>query len=103
MATIGRGRAVAMMRRIHLSGWIAWMAWLLVHIWYLIGFKNRLVVMINWAWSYVTYRRGARLITGYAVPDAIQALRLQSKARIQTDGFHGVDPGHEAVAARRNH
>lgn len=90
MATIGRSRAVAMMRRIHLSGWIAWLAWLLVHIWYLIGFKNRLVVMINWAWSYVTYRRGARLITGYAVPDAVQALRLQRKARVPTDDVHEV-------------
>jgi NADH:quinone reductase (non-electrogenic) len=103
MATIGRSRAVAMIGRIHLYGFIAWLAWLLVHIWYLIGFKNRLVVMINWAWSYVTYRRGARLITGYAAPDATQALRLQSKARIQTDGVHEVDPGHKAVAARQSH
>jgi NADH dehydrogenase len=63
MATIGRSRAIAMVSRsIHLSGFLAWMAWLLVHIWYLIGFKNRLVVLITWAWSYLTYRRGARLI-----------------------------------------
>lgn len=103
MATIGRSRAVAMIGRIHLYGFIAWLAWLLVHIWYLIGFKNRLVVMINWAWSYVTYRRGARLITGYAAPDATQALRLQSKARVQTDGVHEVDPGREEVAARQSH
>jgi NADH dehydrogenase len=78
MATIGRSRAIAMLGRMHLSGWVAWLAWLFVHIWYLIGFRNRLVVMINWAWSYVTYRRGARLITGYAAPDAIDALRLRS-------------------------
>lgn len=64
MATIGRSRAIAMMQRMHLSGFLAWMAWLLVHIWYLIGFRNRLVVMLTWAWSYFTYRRGARLITG---------------------------------------
>ena len=64
MATIGRRRAVAMMDRIELSGFVAWMAWLLVHIWYLIGFRNRLVVMFTWAWSYFTYRRGARLIAG---------------------------------------
>ncbi len=62
MATIGRRRAIAMVNRLHLSGFLAWLAWLLVHIWYLIGFRNRLVVMITWAWSYVTYRRGARLI-----------------------------------------
>jgi NADH dehydrogenase len=78
MATIGRSRAIALVGRMHLSGGIAWLAWLFVHIWYLIGFRNRLVVMINWAWSYVTYRRGARLITGYGAPDAIGALRLRS-------------------------
>jgi len=65
MATIGRSRAVAVAGRLQLSGFIAWLAWLAVHIWFLIGFKNRVVVMIIWAWSYVTYRRGARLITGY--------------------------------------
>jgi NADH dehydrogenase len=63
MATIGRSRAIAMVQRMHLSGFIAWLAWLVVHIWYLIGFRNRLVVMITWTWSYFTYRRGARLIT----------------------------------------
>jgi len=62
LATIGRVRAIAMVGRIHLSGFVAWMAWLLVHIFYLIGFKNRVVVMIVWAWSYLTYRRGSRLI-----------------------------------------
>jgi NADH dehydrogenase len=71
MATIGRRRAIAMIDRMHLSGFLAWLAWLLVHIFYLIGFKNRLVVLITWAWSYATYRRGARLITGYgAAPQA---------------------------------
>jgi NADH dehydrogenase len=75
MATIGRSRAIVVVDRIHLSGFLAWLAWLFVHIFYLIGFRNRLVVMINWAWSYVTYRRGARLITGYAAPDALLALR----------------------------
>ncbi len=65
MATIGRRRAVAMVQRMRMSGLLAWLAWLFVHIWYLIGLKNRVVVMITWAWSYFTYRRGARLITGY--------------------------------------
>jgi len=64
MATIGRSRAIAQMDNIKLTGFIAWLAWLLVHIWYLIGFRNRLLVMFAWAWSYITYRRGARLITG---------------------------------------
>ncbi|HEX7671265.1 MAG TPA: hypothetical protein VF395_16840, partial [Polyangiaceae bacterium] len=64
MATIGRSRAVAQTGKLRLSGGIAWLAWLVVHIWYLIGFRNRFVVLFNWAWNYVTYRRGARLITG---------------------------------------
>lgn len=66
MATIGRSRAVAEIGKIRLSGFIAWLAWLLVHIYYLVDFRNRTIVIINWAWSYLTYRRGARLITGRA-------------------------------------
>jgi NADH dehydrogenase len=64
LATIGRAAAVAQFPRFSLSGYFAWMAWLFVHIFFLIGFRNRLIVMIQWAWSYLTYQRGARLITG---------------------------------------
>ena len=64
LATIGRAAAVAEFGRIHISGFIAWLAWLFIHIFFLIGFRNRLLVFIQWAWSYVTYERGARLITG---------------------------------------
>lgn len=64
MATVGRSRAVTQTRRTELSGTVAWFAWLFVHIWYLIGFRNRLVVLFSWMWNYFTYRRGARLITG---------------------------------------
>jgi NADH:ubiquinone reductase (H+-translocating) len=64
MATIGRAAAVAEIRALHLSGLPAWIAWLVVHIFFLIGFQNRLLVMVQWAWSYVSYERGARLITG---------------------------------------
>jgi NADH dehydrogenase len=64
LATIGRAAAVAQFGRIHISGFIAWLSWLFVHILFLIGFRNRLLVFIQWAWSYVTYERGARLITG---------------------------------------
>jgi NADH dehydrogenase len=64
MATIGRKAAIAQMGTTHLSGFAAWMAWLMVHIFFLIGFRNRLIVLFNWAWSYFTYQRGARLITG---------------------------------------
>ncbi|MGC2328490.1 MAG: hypothetical protein WA604_17385, partial [Candidatus Sulfotelmatobacter sp.] len=64
LATIGRAAAVAEFGKIHISGFTAWLAWLFVHILFLIGFRNRLLVFIQWAWSYVTYERGARLITG---------------------------------------
>ena len=62
MATIGRSRAIVEIGKLRFSGWFAWLAWLVVHIYFLVGFKNRLLVVLNWAWSYVTFRRGARLI-----------------------------------------
>jgi NADH dehydrogenase len=64
LATIGRAAAVAQFGKIHISGYIAWLAWLFVHILFLIGFQNRVLVLTQWAWSYFTYERGARLITG---------------------------------------
>ena len=64
MATIGRASAVADLPVMQLKGWIGWLAWLFVHIFYLIGFRNRLVVMVQWAWSYFSYQRAIRLITG---------------------------------------
>jgi NADH dehydrogenase len=64
LATIGRRRAVAILGALRLSGFVAWLAWLAVHIFFLIGFRNRLVVMLTWAWAYVTYDRSARLILG---------------------------------------
>jgi NADH:ubiquinone reductase (H+-translocating) len=63
LATIGRGAAVAKIGPIKASGYFAWLLWLFVHILFLIGFRNRLLVMFQWAWSYVTFDRGARLIT----------------------------------------
>jgi NADH:ubiquinone reductase (H+-translocating) len=63
LATIGRGAAVARVGPIQASGYLAWLLWLFVHILFLIGFRNRLIVMIHWAWSYATFDRGARLIT----------------------------------------
>jgi len=64
LATIGRAAAVAEFGKIHISGFIAWLSWLFIHIFFLIGFRNRVIVLIQWAWSYFTYERGARLITG---------------------------------------
>ena len=64
MATIGRASAIADFGRFRLSGLLAWLAWLFVHILNLIGFRNRLVVLVQWAWAYFTYQRGIRLIAG---------------------------------------
>ncbi|HEV3207503.1 MAG TPA: NAD(P)/FAD-dependent oxidoreductase [Terriglobales bacterium] len=64
LATIGRAAAVADFGKLHISGFLAWLAWLFIHVFFLIGFRNRIMVMIQWAWSYFTHERGARLITG---------------------------------------
>jgi NADH dehydrogenase len=68
-ATIGRGKAVGQLAGgLKLSGFLAWIAWLAIHIFFLIGFRNRVLVLFQWAYSYVTFRRGARLITGAPPP-----------------------------------
>ena len=64
MATIGRKRAVAQVGPLRLTGFVAWLVWCVAHIYFLIGFRNRLSVAMNWLWSYVTFQRGTRLITG---------------------------------------
>lgn len=64
LATIGRKRAVVQFRRLRLSGYLAWWLWCVAHIYFLIGFRNRLVVAMNWAWTYASLQRGTRLITG---------------------------------------
>jgi NADH dehydrogenase len=74
MATIGRSRAIVELGRLQFAGFFAWLLWIVVHIYYLTGFENRLLVVIQWAWSYLTFRRGARLIVGkewrfYGAPD----------------------------------
>jgi len=66
LATIGRAKAVAELKHLQLSGLLAWLAWLFVHLFYLIGLQNRLLVFIRWTFSFVTRGRGARLITGQA-------------------------------------
>ena len=92
LATIGRAAAVADFGKIHISGFVAWLAWLFIHIFFLIGFRNRLLVFIQWAWSYFTYERSARLITGsnylpgWAAhqPDAASVARNASPQEIHT-------------------
>jgi NADH dehydrogenase len=63
MATIGRNKAVADLKYFHLSGWPAWMAWLFIHVLYLVGYRNRFAVLFQWAWAYFSFNAGARLIT----------------------------------------
>jgi NADH dehydrogenase len=76
MATIGRSRAVAKIARLEFSGFTAWLAWLFIHLVFLIGFRNKLSVLISWTYSYLTFQRGARVIYGFppsAEPPTTQA------------------------------
>jgi NADH dehydrogenase len=73
LATIGRAAAVADVKGLRLSGFTAWVTWLLVHLWYLVGFQNRVLVFIRWAFSFATHGRGARLITDAEASSAVRA------------------------------
>ncbi len=81
MAVIGRGAAVAAIGPVELSGYLAWLAWLFVHIMYLVEFENRLLVLTQWAWTYLTWHRGARLITGDRAPCVDGERAAQSEGR----------------------
>ena len=72
LATIGRSRAVADFGRIRVSGFAAWLIWCVAHMWFLVGFRSRLSVMLSWAWNYFTFARSARLITGPVPPSAVR-------------------------------
>src|SRR5664279_1071864 len=80
LATIGRAAAVAQFGKVHISGFLAWPSWLFIHIFFLIGFRNRIIVMIQWAWSYFTYDRSARLITGETQRIAVSAMEYAEQA-----------------------
>jgi NADH:ubiquinone reductase (H+-translocating) len=80
LAVIGRGRAVADIWKLHFAGFLAWVIWTFVHIFFLIGFRNRILVMIQWAWSYLTHGRGARIITLEENP-AVATVGIASAAR----------------------
>jgi NADH dehydrogenase len=96
LATIGRAAAVAQIGKFELSGYFAWLAWLFIHILFLIGFRNRLLVMIQWAWSYLTYERGARLITG---SDELPGWMPSQPVVKEHSAATGVSPVHTAVDA----
>jgi len=78
LATIGRSRAVADLGKLHFSGYFAWLAWLFVHLLFLIGFRNRFFVMIEWAWAYITYNHGARLITEPVEKEPVQTPKIKA-------------------------
>ena len=83
LATIGRSRAVVQLGRLKISGLPAWLLWTVAHIYYLIGFRNRFVVALNWAWSYVTFQRGSRLITGSGAQPGEQRERERQAERTE--------------------
>jgi NADH dehydrogenase len=89
LATIGRAAAIAQFGKVHLSGFIAWVTWLFVHILFLVGFRNRILVMIQWAWSYLTYERGARLITGESRVVPVSSMEYAEEARTSRDALDG--------------
>ena len=88
LATIGRAAAVADIKGLKLSGLIAWLIWLFVHLWYLVGFQNRLLVFIQWFFSFATHGRGARLITE---PAASAVKRGDESAAVRESSDPGVD------------
>ena len=73
LATIGRAAAVAQIGDLHIGGFVAWLLWLVIHVAYLIGFRNRFSVLAGWGWAYLTWERGARLITGAKQPLVLRA------------------------------
>ncbi|GMW03888.1 MAG: putative NADH dehydrogenase (NDH) [Candidatus Hydrogenedentota bacterium] len=85
MATIGRARAVAMIGPLRLSGFHAWLAWLFVHLMYIVAFQNRLLILLQWAWNYFTWNRAARLITGDA-PLPFQRNKATSQETATNEG-----------------
>lgn len=87
MATIGRSAAVAKVGRLEFKGFLAWLAWLMVHLVFLIGFRNKIAVLFNWAYSYFTYKRGMRIITG-----------LSEDLQPPPDRFHPEPGGKESIS-----
>ena len=85
LATIGRAAAVAQFGKVHISGFLAWLSWLFIHILFLIGFRNRILVMFQWAWSYLTYERSARLITGESRVISVPSLEFAEEAAGRAD------------------
>jgi len=101
MATIGRRSAVLQSKVMNLKGWPAWMAWLLIHVLFLIGFRNRLSVLMQWGWTYFTWQRGARLITGPVTPDLKPEGYMEAPAAPHSDTAEAAAVGNRAAADER--
>ena len=93
MATIGRSKAIAQLKSLHFRGFIAWCMWLFLHVFFLIGFRNRLAVMFDWFWAYLTRERSARLITGDAddMDDALRFMQGNPAAKETTEKAKTAD------------
>ena len=92
LSTIGRARGVGQVGPFHVSGFLAWLAWLFVHIFFLIGFRNRFAVILQWAWSFATWGRGARLILDTAEQWQLAASDIARRAQSQADGGQTPTP-----------
>ena len=98
LATIGRAAAIAEFGKVHISGFLAWCSWLFIHIFFLIGFRNRAVVIFQWAWSYITFQPAARLITGETATPALPSLEYVERSAKGT-GEQREAPASSAVDA----
>ncbi|HYQ14372.1 MAG TPA: NAD(P)/FAD-dependent oxidoreductase, partial [Polyangiaceae bacterium] len=91
LATIGRSAAVADFGKLKLSGALAWLSWLVLHLMFLVGFRNRVLVLLQWLWSFVSYDRGARLITGPLKRDPAQP-RAERRSTSVKPAAQGAEP-----------
>lgn len=101
MATVGRSRAVVQLRRLRFDGLPAWLTWVAVHVFYLIGFRNRLLVLADWFYSYLTYRRGARLITGRRLQAGVPR-RIIEPSEVERDALRRAEEKGEPVPSPWN-
>ncbi len=96
LAVIGRNSAVAVFGRLQIAGFLAWVTWIFIHLWYIIEYDNKLMVMIQWAWNYFTRKRGARLITGvrpYALVDISPSQDDAAERPAHLDAIASHNPG----------
>jgi len=99
MATVGRSRAIAVVGKLKLTGFIAWLAWLFVHLMALVGFRNRLAVLSEWAWAYLTFDRSARIILDQSAPKFAGG-ELSPPLSVRSDVLRAALPAKAADGAK---